>query len=248
MGDDGIPDEIKNATLDNIFSDDDIVDLSLGFDQSSEQYDDVPIQDSADQQQQKNDALVIIGRKSRVQLCIFMIEMTLNHFRTITKTRNNVRALRKKINEIKGNPMPTYHDRDRGRRKYNKYNKYENKRYYGDEQKDSSPQYRKYDNNRGSGRGRGRARRYQQRPRQYQSHRRSQYNNGYQNNQENQEYNQQYDQEYQQQQYDQNQEQYNQNQQYNDDNNKEQYNDNNEAPSNQNKKKKRSNHRKKKKN
>eukprot|EP00481_Brizalina_sp_1-RS-2013_P000495 TRINITY_DN125_c0_g1_i1.p2 TRINITY_DN125_c0_g1~~TRINITY_DN125_c0_g1_i1.p2 ORF type:complete len:122 (+),score=29.09 TRINITY_DN125_c0_g1_i1:121-486(+) len=34
-----------------------------------------------------NDALVIIGRKSRVELCIFMIEMTLNHFSTNYKNQ-----------------------------------------------------------------------------------------------------------------------------------------------------------------
>merc|ERR1712129_281308 len=35
-------------------------------------------------------------------LCIFMIEMTLNHFRNISKTRNNMNNLRKSINELKG--------------------------------------------------------------------------------------------------------------------------------------------------
>merc|ERR1712176_1570101 len=86
--DDFVPDEIKNATVDNIFEDD------------------------------ANDALVIIGRKSRVELCVFMIEMTLNHFRNITRTRNNVRKLRRKINEIKGNQGPPYggYGRGRGRR------------------------------------------------------------------------------------------------------------------------------------
>merc|ERR1712024_318703 len=87
--------------------------------------------------------------------------MTLNHFRTITKTRNNVKALRKKINQIKGNPIGTYYDRERGGRgrRYNKYQKDDNKydqrqRYYGDEQKDGSPNQYKYER-RGRGRGRG---------------------------------------------------------------------------------------------
>ena len=114
LDEDAIPDEIKNATLDNIFDEDDIIDLSAGYEQINEYYED--IQDPME----KNDALVIIGRKSRVELCIFMIEMTLNHFRTITKTRNNVRSLRNKINELKGNQGPPYgygnnYGRGRGR-------------------------------------------------------------------------------------------------------------------------------------
>merc|ERR1712019_84524 len=111
----------------------DIIDLSAGYDQIDEYY---------------KDALVIIGRKSRVELCVFMIEMTLNHFRNITRTRNNVRKLRRKINEIKGNQGPPYggYGRGRGRRggrggrgrggnNYNDRNRqYQSRRRYNDEQ------------------------------------------------------------------------------------------------------------------
>jgi len=102
--DDSIPDAIKESTVDNIFDEEsDIIDLSVGYDQIDEYYEDA-------QPSIKDDALVIIGRKSRVELCIFMIEMTLNHFRSISKTRNSMFSLRNQINELKGT-----NNRGRGR-------------------------------------------------------------------------------------------------------------------------------------
>jgi len=115
-----VPDIIKNATLDNIFdADQDIIDLSPHKKDEEETNE---CNEEITKQNDRNDALVIIGRKSRVKICIFMIEMTLNHFRGITKTRNNVRLLRKKINEIKGNPVPISYEREQRERGYNQYN------------------------------------------------------------------------------------------------------------------------------
>ena len=68
-----IPDHLKEATMESIFGSDDTVDLTPGFVSdrypASEYADGVPC-----------DHLVIIGRKSRVDLCIFMIEMALDSF------------------------------------------------------------------------------------------------------------------------------------------------------------------------
>eukprot|EP01084_Bolivina_argentea_P292011 501929_1 len=110
---DDIPELIKNATKDNLFSDSDIVDLTGGY---NEEIDDLNDNENNNEllEDDSKDALVVIGRGSRVEICIFMIEMTLTHFRTITKTRNNVKLLKKKINEIKGNPAIQYNRRGRG--------------------------------------------------------------------------------------------------------------------------------------
>eukprot|EP01084_Bolivina_argentea_P062744 114721_1 len=148
--DEAIPDIIKNATLDNIFEEDDIIDLSqTSSDLISDMNQNFPLETNTPTM--AKDALVIIGRKSRVALCIFMIEMALNHFRQITKTRNNVRALRQKINEIKGNPVMPYNrdrprrggrdrgGRDRGGRGGRGGRGTRNREYYDNEQKENSP-------------------------------------------------------------------------------------------------------------
>jgi len=113
---------IQACDMDNIFGVDDVVDLTVGF--SSEF---APFSDDEDQANQgltprqgkavKTDALIIIGRKSRVELCIFMLEMTLNHFRTITRARNDERRLRREISRLKGTAFGDWgRGRGRGRR------------------------------------------------------------------------------------------------------------------------------------
>jgi len=104
-------DSMKACDMDNIFGAGEVIDLTIGFESEN-----APFSDDDEQGRSgkppKTDALVIIGRKSRVEICIFMLEMSLQHFRSITRARNEERRLRREINRLKGT---SYNGRDYGR-------------------------------------------------------------------------------------------------------------------------------------
>jgi len=77
----------------------DTVDLSTGFVSERETSRD-PLSPDGNV---VTDSVVIIGRKSRVDLCIFMIRMALDSFRAISRARKSAWRLREEINRLKGN-------------------------------------------------------------------------------------------------------------------------------------------------
>ncbi|ETO28387.1 hypothetical protein RFI_08736 [Reticulomyxa filosa] len=83
-----VPEEIENAEPDSLFTEDDIINL-CGDDESPE------------------DALILIGRKTSVEACIVMIELTLQHLQQARARRQKLYELRDKIKELKGLPVRT---------------------------------------------------------------------------------------------------------------------------------------------
>merc|ERR1719491_2445410 len=105
-------DTMKACDMDNIFGADEVIDLTVGFESEfapfSEDDRDAAKGDLERESAVKTDALVIIGRKSRVEICIFMLEMTLKHFRGIARARNDERKLRREISRLKGTSFNEY--------------------------------------------------------------------------------------------------------------------------------------------
>jgi len=105
-------DTMKACDMDNIFGADEVIDLTVGFESEFAPFSDDD-RDAAKNETEsasavKTDALVIIGRKSRVEICIFMLEMTLKHFRGIARARNDERKLRREISRLKGTSFTEY--------------------------------------------------------------------------------------------------------------------------------------------
>merc|ERR1719491_840965 len=105
-------DTMKACDMDNIFGADEVIDLTVGFESEfapfSEDDRDAAKGDLERESAVKTEALVIIGRKSRVEICIFMLEMTLKHFRGIARARNDERKLRREISRLKGTSFNEY--------------------------------------------------------------------------------------------------------------------------------------------
>jgi len=83
--------EIQNVQCDDLFDEKegDIIDLCSN--QVSEEY---------------KDALIIIGRKSKVELCTSMIELTLNYLTKLTESRYKIEKLREDLSLLRGYPPP----------------------------------------------------------------------------------------------------------------------------------------------
>merc|ERR1719491_2385275 len=103
-------DTMKACDMDNIFGADEVIDLTVGFESEFAPFseDDRDAAKGDLESAVKTDALVIIGRKSRVEICIFMLEMTLKHFRGIARARNDERKLRREISRLKGTSFNEY--------------------------------------------------------------------------------------------------------------------------------------------
>lgn len=85
---------VKNTKIDDIFSPSDYVDLTNGNTKDGVDY------------------LVVIGRRSRVELCISMIEVTLEHLRKFQEHRDKIKQLKRLIKDIKGYEPDEYYEEE----------------------------------------------------------------------------------------------------------------------------------------